>query len=394
MERGGKRVTRRVAIWLSLIVVFLLLGELVTRAYYFYLHDYAPFYLISPFGSGSKKRLPEDPYRVGKTLYGTDPCFNRKIAFTVNGQGGRGKEWALAKQPGTFRIITLGASSTFGSDSPDWATWPAFLEDALRRRYGANIEVLNASWPGVRIGYLLHWFTKELYRYNPDMVIYYEGWNDTPLEPSSEVEANVLHMHSFTRLGPLVSWLHYRSMLYTYLVEKIQFHLAKRYTAGIIPRVGYFQREIKRFVELTRKHRAIPVLVLQANSSELEPEIRDLRLEDQQAIRAVILNAADANSRSDFDRPAKIRLYQAQILVEVVRRAGGALGVQVIDPRLALVHSKEAAPVFCGPIHLTDLGNQILANYIAEQLRLSGGAGQPVASRERIFDSLESSAAR
>jgi hypothetical protein len=364
-------MTRRVVIWLLIIAVFLLLGELVARAYYFYRHDYAPRYLIIPFGSGSKERLPENPDKVGKTVYGTDPCFGRRILFTVNRQGGRGKEWALAKPPGTVRVITLGASSTFGSDSPDWATWPAFLEDALRRRYGANTEVLNASWPGVRIAYLLHWFTKELYRYNPDMVIYYEGWNDTPLEPSSEVDANVVHTHSFTWFGPLVSWLHYRSMLYTYLVEKTQFYLAKRYKEGIIPRIGYFQSEVKRFVELTRKHKAIPVLVLQANSSELEPGIRDLRLEDQQAIRAVILNAADANTRSDFDRPTKIRLYQAQILVEVVRRTGGALGVQVIDPRLALIRSKETAPVFCGPIHLTDLGNQILAHDIAEQLHLS-----------------------
>ena len=380
------RVPRRVAIGLLLIFVFLLLGELVTRAYYFYLHGYTPHYLTIPFGSGSKTGLPENPYKVGKTVYGTDPCFGRKITFTVNEQGGRGKEWTIAKRPGTLRIITLGASSTFGSDSPDWATWPAFLEGVLRRRYGANIEVLNASWPGVRIAYLLHWFTKELYRYDPDMVIYYEGWNDTPMEPSSEVDANVMHIHSFTWFGPLVSWLHYRSMLYTYLLEKTQFYLAKRYKDAIIPRIRYFQREIKRFIELTRQHKAIPVLVLQANSSKLEPEIRDLRLEDQHAIRAVILTAADANTRSDFDPPTKIRLYQAQILVEVVRRTGEALGVQVIDPRLALTHARETAPVFCGPIHLTDLGNQILAHYIAEQLHLSVGAGHPaVASRRSSF---------
>lgn len=202
------------------------------------------------------------------------------------------------------------------------------------------------------------------------MVIYYEGWNDTPMELSSEAHANLVHIHTFTWVAPLVSQLYYRSMLYTYLVEKTQFYLAELHKDGIVPRVGYFESEIKRFIELTRKHQAIPVLVLQTNDSKLEPAIRDVQLDDQRAIRAMILKAADADTRPDFDRSTKIRLYQAQFLVEAVRRTGKALGVQVIDPRPAFARYQGTAPLFCGPIHLTDLGNQILAYSIAEQLHL------------------------
>ena len=64
----------------------------------------------------------------------------------VNRQGFRGDDFEKQKPPRTFRIFTLGGSTTLGvsNDYPD--TYPYLLQVALRERYpGVNIEVQNAG---------------------------------------------------------------------------------------------------------------------------------------------------------------------------------------------------------------------------------------------------------
>lgn len=355
----------------------LLTGELITRTYYFVLHQYDPFYLVVPFRSAERHQpslvtpyQPEMSYRKGGTIVVKDHCFDRSVKVTLNSQGWRGREWSLQKPPGTFRIVILGASSTFGVDNPDEATWPMFLEESLRRRYGPNIEVLSASWPGVRIAYLLGTFSNEFKRYRPDMVIFYEGWNDTPLEPASEADSNIANLHFHTWWGSWLSRLYYRSMLYTYLVEKCHFVLARHYQDGLIPRVGYYEKQVGRLIQSIRQGGAIPVMVLQVNDSHFKPLVRDLKLNNLRGLRAFVLQAAQVDGRTNGDLHTQYRFYETQLLVEVVRRTAESKGIRVIDPWPTFQHYDKAAPLFCGPVHLTDLGNRLLAETVNEHLDL------------------------
>lgn len=364
-QRLELSTAHRVVISLLPTVFLLLLGELGARGYYFFTNGYDYRYLVAPLGGVRVPVVyPSEPRQTHTRL---DPCSGREITFTVN-ELGRGPNPTVAKPRNTTRVIAVGASSTFGVNNPDEATWPAFLEEALRRRSGEVVEVLNAGKPGYQLEDFGYAFSKQLIRYEPNMVVFYEAWNDTNLPVPSQVHHDVRRFNEYTGIGRLASWLYARSMLYTYLLEKTQFLLVTRSKEGPVPQIGRFQTQLEGFIELLRKHEVTPVLVLQVYDTPPEPSIRDLRLDDSEEVRTLILKLANTNTRTTYDQLTKIRVYQAQVLVEVVRRVGEAMGVQVIDPRPTFAQYRERAPLFCDVVHLTDLANQLLAQTIAEQV--------------------------
>src|SRR6476659_7788653 len=81
--------------------------------------------------------VPSMYYPHQRLRYGLIPNLDYFGWFTINSLGFRGREWSVTKAPGVFRIICLGASTTFdigslGRDRP----WPEVLEAELRRLAG------------------------------------------------------------------------------------------------------------------------------------------------------------------------------------------------------------------------------------------------------------------
>src|SRR5262249_35329882 len=70
---------------------------------------------------------------------------SRLIRVTINGSGFRGREFEKEKAPGVIRVVTLGASSTFGFSNRDADTYPYQLEQMLNREApsGDRFEVIN-----------------------------------------------------------------------------------------------------------------------------------------------------------------------------------------------------------------------------------------------------------
>ncbi len=62
--------------------------------------------------------------------------------------GTRGPEIPKRKPFGEIRILVLGGSSTFNSNSERGQTWPALLEKRLLQKFGSGIRVMNAGTPG------------------------------------------------------------------------------------------------------------------------------------------------------------------------------------------------------------------------------------------------------
>lgn len=82
------------------------------------------------------------------------------------------------KAAGTQRILILGGSTVAGSGASSNATTiPAQLERMLNAR-GGRYEVMNAGVDGYTSFQELGYFQSTLYRYSPDLVIFYDGWND------------------------------------------------------------------------------------------------------------------------------------------------------------------------------------------------------------------------
>ncbi|MBK7876717.1 MAG: SGNH/GDSL hydrolase family protein [Planctomycetes bacterium] len=103
-----------------------------------------------------------------------------KLQASHNSLGLRGREVERAKPLGTFRIVTLGGSSVYGSqDSNDDSVWSARLEREFAERLpNARIEVLNGGCIGHNSFEMLANFQFRLLDLEPDVLFVYEAIND------------------------------------------------------------------------------------------------------------------------------------------------------------------------------------------------------------------------
>src|SRR5262249_40456783 len=120
-------------------------------------------------------------YSPHEERYTYDADTGEVFRVTINGRGFRGADFADAKPPGTVRIVTLGASSTFGYHDPDDGTYPAILERMLAEpcRGRARYQVINLAIPHLMSAEILSLFLAEAVSLEPDVVTFYEGMNDS-----------------------------------------------------------------------------------------------------------------------------------------------------------------------------------------------------------------------
>jgi len=98
----------------------------------------------------------------------------------INALGLRGPERSASKPAGTYRVVCVGGSTTFGAGIlGDENTWPARLEARLSSALpDRRIEVWNAGVPGYTTAENVIYLTLRLIDFHPDMVVLYEGYND------------------------------------------------------------------------------------------------------------------------------------------------------------------------------------------------------------------------
>jgi hypothetical protein len=128
----------------------------------------------------------------------------KQIAATINSSGFRGGNFEKKKEPGVVRIVTLGASSTFGFKTRDDETYPYYLEEELNRtlasgsavRGGQSIsssspsisryEVINLGIPHLQSDQIYSLFLAEAVPLEPDIVVFYEGYTDAAGSPRGD----------------------------------------------------------------------------------------------------------------------------------------------------------------------------------------------------------------
>jgi len=70
------------------------------------------------------------------TFVGSEYDIKRGVGedrLSINSHGFRGKEFSIAKPDDVIRVLTLGASSTFGFFNKDDETYPYLLEQRLNK---------------------------------------------------------------------------------------------------------------------------------------------------------------------------------------------------------------------------------------------------------------------
>lgn len=107
------------------------------------------------------------------------------FTVTINGQGYRGKDFDVEKGDGVFRVITLGASSTFGYYDKDDETYPYYLEQILSDLREESecetigkFEVINLGVPHLTSSQILSLLRHEGLALKPDAITLYSGIND------------------------------------------------------------------------------------------------------------------------------------------------------------------------------------------------------------------------
>jgi lysophospholipase L1-like esterase len=143
-----------------------------------------------------------DPLLFWTLRPGLDRVIWDLTLVSTNAQGLRYPAPVGPKPPGTFRIVCLGDSVTFGyrvprvlprhpgDYNPSWRPYPALVEDALRAANpGRAIEVIPLAVPGYSSHQGRAWAERDLERLAPDVVTACFGWNDIGRRARSDREA-------------------------------------------------------------------------------------------------------------------------------------------------------------------------------------------------------------
>jgi lysophospholipase L1-like esterase len=140
-----------------------------------------------------------DPLLLWRLKPNLDHAVWDFTVLSTNPQGFRADYAVGPKSPGTFRIICLGDSVTFGyrvpvvwpdkptQYDPEWLPYPMLLEKHLRdanpRR---RIEVITMAVPGYTSHQGLAWLRHDINWLQPDIVVASFGWNDASLSDAPD----------------------------------------------------------------------------------------------------------------------------------------------------------------------------------------------------------------
>jgi hypothetical protein len=220
-------------------LVFVLAGEAVLRMKYFFAHGHDWNYLTTPYVNGKLKlsgRMSFDAPLADDQIVFTfpRPCVSGMVLSTElkqlmprtwDEQCFRGDRVSVSKPADEYRIVFLGGSTVQDVQSDDEMMTAQFKRAFPPVHAGKRTTVVNAGMAGLGSSELLERYQSKVARLSPDLVVYYEAWNEQPndVKPRSKVDRQLSDLNTGVHRA-----LHYRSMLYTYLKEKFAFAAAAK----------------------------------------------------------------------------------------------------------------------------------------------------------------------
>ncbi len=161
-------------------------------------------------------RLTQGERLPNPGLYYLDPVIGKRMKpgflghefgqeVRINAKGLRNREVPYEKPVGTFRILALGDSWTFGFRVGEEASYPRQLEGLLRERartrgVSAHYEVINAGVIGYSTEQEAHYLRNEGYRFEPDLIV-------VAFYPVNDTHAKKSKYDRYIRLHSIHPWL-------------------------------------------------------------------------------------------------------------------------------------------------------------------------------------------
>jgi lysophospholipase L1-like esterase len=206
---SNKIPLRRRLLYIGFIyVVFLLLllsGEVITRLTMTHVDSLDMFVNTVQQKmqvAGAQSTIFEgDPLLLWRLKPNLDHAYWDFTDVSTNAQSFRADYPIGTKPAGTFRIVCLGDSVTFGyrvppvwperprDYNPEWQPYPMLLEKELRNANpDRRIEVFPMAVPGYTSHQGLAWLRRDIGYLKPDVVIASFGWNDASLSDAPDRE--------------------------------------------------------------------------------------------------------------------------------------------------------------------------------------------------------------
>jgi lysophospholipase L1-like esterase len=185
---------------------FLALVEVVVRSTLPHISS-LDFFVTAPrqqaqFVDAARVRIFEgDPLLFWRVMPNLHDVVWDATRVSTSAQGLRYGHDVGRKPAGTFRIVCVGDSVTFGfrvprvfarrpRESPEWLPYPMLLEKWLRAANpGRSIEVIPLATPGYSSHQGLAWLRRDIGWLQPDVVTVCFGWNDIDLRAASDAQA-------------------------------------------------------------------------------------------------------------------------------------------------------------------------------------------------------------
>ena len=283
--------------------------------------------------------------------------------FRINSIGARGAEQVLDTSPPAVVVIASGASETFGLYEKPNGEWPRQLEDSMRVRCGAGVQVVNAAFAGMSLPTVQQDVRLRLSRLGAQALIYYP----TPMQylypllpdaakPTTDGPPPIDPWRS--RALPRLRDAAKRSIPEPVLNQlRILDTKRSQRQAGAgarneapTDRLDAYERDLRSLVGEIRHGRMTPILMLHRN------RFKDtLAIEEQRRLRAWerFYPLYTARAIIEFDAVAAERTTQV---------ARDSL-VPVVDP-LPTLRALEADP-FADFSHFNDLGSAVVGGVAA-----------------------------
>ena len=356
---------------------------------------------------GPKSGLPSS-LMDRRTAWRGAPGYER-VAIRQNAQGFRHDgDVSIAKAPNTVRIFFTGGSAAYGCDGllskdldPDWARLDnrdlidVYLQKRLAKEHPErNWEVVNVATNEFRMHQSLAHFYSTLVRYEPDLIIFFDGHNDmsgimgsitNPYDPYAETPHNLefqaaVYPHTLRSWFYInAAWLRNVSVLFRTIQDRIPqrnqfggaedagqpvhspvavnalFPLLQRRASQNLAKVGYYAEEVSRLHNALTHEGILAMFVMQ-------PEL---------ILSQKPLTPAEKRFVSSYDQimgPYNIYMYE-NLQPEIARQTAAAAhrdGYEFLDTRNVFDNVSEKT--FTDYCHLTPRGNQLIADRIYEQM--------------------------
>jgi len=130
-------------------------------------------YFISGYNINTSYIDPQNPWVYAHHPYASYTDKRKEFFYKIaaNNEGLRDTDRPTAKPLSEYRIICLGNSFTEGIGAPQDSTWPALLEDKLKRVSSKNISAFNAGISSSDPFFEYYLLEKKLLKYAPDLVL-------------------------------------------------------------------------------------------------------------------------------------------------------------------------------------------------------------------------------